>query len=71
MHVTCNSGALPAKKYYRQQTIEHVSHDESGAFTQAAINNFANFNNINANTVTTSSYKSKQGVPAGPGWFQI
>jgi len=46
MTQTMSCGDLPVKRYYRQQTSQHVSHRDSGAFTQAAKADYAAFNNI-------------------------
>ena len=51
--------------YYRKQSTEHVSHDESGRFTEAAQANFAKFNNIGVANVEVGRFYSSQGVPTG------
>jgi hypothetical protein len=57
--------------YYRQQTQPHVSHDESGAFTQDAKQNYATFNHLNADQVVEGTFKSSQGVPTGGKVYEI
>jgi hypothetical protein len=64
-------GTLPAKMYYRKQSQEHVSHTESGRFTQDARNNYAVFNHIDVNLVEVGEYQSNQGIPTGKGTFEI
>jgi hypothetical protein len=66
-----SSGKLPTKTYYRKQTQDHVSHEESGAFTQAAKSNYAQFNHIDEAAVVEGTYKSGQGIPTGGGTFEI
>ncbi|WP_223254583.1 hypothetical protein DUT67_10755 [Pectobacterium peruviense] len=57
--------------YYRKQSSEHVSHDESGRFTKDAVDNYAKFNNLRTEEVVKGNYKSGQGVPVGGKVFQI
>ncbi|WP_028997594.1 hypothetical protein [Azohydromonas australica] len=58
--------------YYRKQSQPHVSHAESGAFTQAAIANYAQFNHIQPTAVVVGSdYRSGQGVPTGGKVYEI
>ncbi len=57
--------------YYRKQSQPHVSHEESGAFTQAAKQNYAQFNNINIDQVDAGTYRSGQGVPTGGKTYEI
>lgn len=71
MTVKMSSHNLPAKTYYRQQTVPHPNHAESGAFTQAARANYAQFNHINEADVVETSYKSRQGIPTGGGTYEI
>ncbi len=66
-----SSGALPPKTYYRKQTSDHPSHTETGNFTQAAKQNYANFNHINIAAVVEGNFRSGQGVPTGRNIFQI
>jgi hypothetical protein len=66
-----SSGTLPAKTYYRKQSSAHVSHDESGKFTQDAKENYAKFNHISEDKVVEGKYESGQGVPTGGSTFQI
>jgi hypothetical protein len=66
-----SSGKLPPKTYYRKQTQDHVTHEESGAFTQAAKSNYARFNNIHEDAVDLGTYRSGQGIPTGVGTFEI
>jgi len=59
--------ALPAKMYYRKQSVPHPNHDETGAFTNLARANYAAFNHLTAAQaalVVPGPYKSGQGVPA-------
>ncbi len=58
--------ALPAKMYYRKQSVPHPNHDETGAFTALARANYAAFNHLNAAQtalIVPGPYKSGQGVP--------
>lgn len=57
--------------YYRKQSKPHVSHEESGAFTEAAKSNYATFNNISRTDVTEGTYRSSQGVPTGGKTYEI
>lgn len=57
--------------YYRAQSQPHVSHQESGAFTNAAIANYAQFNHLNPQDVEPGTFKSGQGVPTGGKVFEI
>lgn len=41
-----SSGALPTIVYYRKQSSAHVSHTESGRFTQDAKTHYAQRQNI-------------------------
>lgn len=66
-----SSGSLPAKTYYRKQTVAHPSHVETGNFTQAAMDNYASFNHINVRDVVAGTFRSGQGVPTGKNTFQI
>jgi hypothetical protein len=66
-----SSGKCIAITYYRKQTQVHVSHDESGRFTQAAKGNYATFNNLQANTVVEGTFQSGQGVPIGGKVFEV
>jgi hypothetical protein len=69
---TIRKGVLPAKTYYRQQSSAHVSHDESGRFTQDAIANYVAFNHLRNNDgIEVGHYQSGQGVPAGIGTYEI
>lgn len=56
---------LTAVTYYRKQTVPHVSHIESEAFTDAAATHYGAANNILAANVDQGTYKSGQGVPTG------
>lgn len=60
-----SSGRLPAITYYRRQTQPHVSHVESGAFTQAAQVAYAATNHVAVGEVELGAYHSGQGVPTG------
>ena len=71
MTQTMSSGTLPTKLYYRAQTQEHVSHDESSRFTQDAKQNYATFNHIVVGNVVEGTYRSGQGVPTADNRFQI
>jgi len=71
MTQTMSSGTLPPKLYYRRQTQPHVSHEESGRFTQDAKNNYAAFNHIPVNQVVEGTYHSGQGVPTAPNRYEI
>lgn len=64
------NGKCIAITYYKKQS-DHPSHDESGAFTQAAKRNFATFNHISEGKVKVGSYKSGQGVPTGGKTFEL
>lgn len=64
MTQSMSSGTLPATTYYRKQSQPHVSHDESKAFTQAAITDYATANAIANDAVVRGRYMSGQGVPA-------
>ncbi len=66
-----SSGQCIPITYYRRQTQPHVSHDESGAFTQAAKQNYATFNHINVNQVDEGKFNRGQGVPTGGKVFGI
>lgn len=66
-----SSGTLIPITYYRKQTQPHPSHEESGAFTSAAKNNYATFNNIPESEVEEGAYKSSQGVPTGGKTYKI
>ncbi|NER38845.1 MAG: hypothetical protein F6J93_33645 [Oscillatoria sp. SIO1A7] len=66
-----SSGTLPKKTYYRKQTSTHVSHDESGRFTQDAKSNYATFNHIPESKVVPGKFMSGQGKPSGSGTFEI
>ncbi|GKW01960.1 hypothetical protein EO763_11140 [Pectobacterium odoriferum] len=57
--------------YYRKQSSAHVSHDESGRFTEDAVANYAQFNNLRPADVVRGNYKSGQGVPVGGKVFEI
>lgn len=74
MTVQVKYGTLPRCTYYRQQTIQHPSHDESAAFTNAAKMNYVTVNHLTplqAADVEVTGYKSGQGVPTGGETFQI
>lgn len=60
-----SSGILAAVTYYRKQKNEHPSHDESGAFTSAAVRHYAGANNIEESEVEQGKYQKCQGVPNG------
>ncbi|MDX2241928.1 MAG: hypothetical protein NW224_14680 [Leptolyngbyaceae cyanobacterium bins.302] len=66
-----SSGTLPAKTYYRKQSSAHVSHTESGNFTQAAKQNYARFNHIPEASVVEGKYMSGQGIPTEGSTFEI
>lgn len=66
-----SSGNLPAITYYRRQTQPHVTHVESGAFTQAAQLAYAATNHVPVGAVDLGTYKSGQGVPTGGNVEQI
>lgn len=66
-----SSGVLPAITYYRRQTQPHVSHVESGAFTQAAQLAYATAKQVPVGAVELGAYKSGQGVPTGGNVEQI
>lgn len=57
--------------YYRMQSTQHVSHVESGAFTQAAKTNYSTFNNVPPGSVEEGKFQSGQGVPTGGKTYQI
>jgi len=57
--------------YYRKQSQPHVSHQESEAFTHAAQQNYAQFNNIAPNAVVLGAYRSSQGVPTAGKTYEI
>lgn len=48
-----------------------MSHDESGAFTQDAKQNYSTFNNLNVDQVVEGTFKSSQGVPTGGKVYEI
>ncbi len=59
------SGTLGKITYYRKQTQDHVSHDESGRFTQDAQARYRTDKNLAGTAaVELGSYKSGQGVPS-------
>ncbi|OYD88073.1 hypothetical protein CDG77_25760 [Nostoc sp. 'Peltigera membranacea cyanobiont' 213] len=66
-----SSGTLPPKTYYRRQTTEHSSHDETGRFTQDAKRNYAEFNHISEDQVEVGTFRSGQGIPTDKGTFEI
>ncbi len=49
--------------YYRKQSSGHVSHTESGRFTQDAKAAYALAKGVTADLVEEGSYRSNQGVP--------
>jgi len=57
--------------YYRKQTQPHPSHAESGAFTDAAKANYAEFNSIPESDVEEGTYRSSQGVPTAGKVYEI
>jgi hypothetical protein len=65
-----NAKCIPIT-YYRRQTQSHVTHMESGAFTQAAQQNYATFNALQVDEVEVGTFKSGQGVPTSGKVFQI
>lgn len=65
-----SSGTLAAITYYRKQSA-HPSHEESGKFTQDAIDDYAQKNNIQADQVDKGTYRSDQGVPQGGNTCEI
>jgi len=58
-----SSGIKKAVTYYRKQSSPHVSHEESEAFTTAAVNHYATAQRVAPNTVETGKYFSGQGRP--------
>lgn len=58
-----SSGKLPATTYYRKQSA-HPSHEETGAFTAAAITAYATAHGISEDEVEKGKYFSNQGEPA-------
>jgi hypothetical protein len=60
-----SSGTRTPITYYRKQTQAHVTHKESGAFTQAAKTSYAATNNLTVGQVEAGTFKSGQGVPTG------
>jgi hypothetical protein len=68
---TMSSGTLKSKMYYRKQRQDHASHDESGAFTQAAKQAYATLNNVAIADVVEGKFMSGQGVPTTPGAEEI
>jgi len=71
MTQTMSSPKTELITYYRKQKNQHPSHDESGAFTQAAQFNYATFNRIEENQVVVGPYRSGQGVPTGGKTWEI
>jgi hypothetical protein len=74
LYMTQSMSSLKTERitYYRKQKQEHVSHVESGTFTQDAITNYAQFNHLSREQVVVGSdYKSKQGVPTGGKVYEI
>lgn len=66
-----SSGALSTIVYYRRQSSAHVTHAESGGFTQDAINNYAQRQHIAINQVVEGRYRSGQGRPNNPNAEEI
>jgi hypothetical protein len=60
-----SSGRLKATTYYRKQTQPHVSHDESGRFTQDAKRDYATERGVAESAVEVGTFKSGQGIPTG------
>ncbi|MEM7592878.1 MAG: hypothetical protein AAF383_15400 [Cyanobacteria bacterium P01_A01_bin.83] len=58
-------GTHQAITYYRKQKNDHPNHSETGAFTTAAKQNYANSNNLKVSEVEAGKYHSGQGVPTG------
>jgi hypothetical protein len=61
-----SSGVLQSTQYYRKQSSNHVSHQESTDFTTDAKNAYANTNGIAVAAVQEGTYRSGQGVPKNP-----
>ena len=58
------SGMKKKVTYYRKQTVPHPSHEETGKFTQDAINAYCKTYSVQPNTVEKGTFQSGQGVPA-------
>jgi hypothetical protein len=74
MTVNVQYESLPKKTYYRKQSSDHVSHDESGAFSADAKMNYVTFNHLTPNqaaNVSVTGYKSGQGIPTSPGAYEL
>jgi hypothetical protein len=65
MTQSMSSGLFTKITYYRKQSSSHPSHVESGAFTTAAIADYATTNGIDKSAVDEGTYRSNQGVPSG------
>ncbi|MCF7222273.1 hypothetical protein [Marilutibacter chinensis] len=63
MTQTMSEGVHPSVLYYRKQTQPHVSHEESGRFTQDAVNDYARTYDVPADQVEKGKYMSSQGKP--------
>ncbi|MGH1516964.1 hypothetical protein [Chryseobacterium sp. JK1] len=70
MTQTMQSGKNPKINYYRKSSA-HPSHDETGKFTQDAINNYSKKYQVPANTIEKGRFQSGQGVPTGPNTQEI
>ena len=66
-----SSGTLIPITYYRKQANDHPSHTETGAFTDAATNNYATFNHIAVAKVEVGKFNSNQGVPTGGKTYEV
>lgn len=65
-----SSKTIP-KNYYRKQKVDHPSHEEIRAFTDAAKNNYAQFNHIALDAVEAGDVRINQGVPTGSNTYEI
>lgn len=66
-----SSGTLPVKNYYRRQTTDHPSHDETERFTHDAKMNYAKFNHIFEEKVEVGKFLSGQSKPTGSNTYEI
>jgi len=71
MTQTASAPAHPSQLYYRAQTIPHVSHQESIAFSNAVRATYAAAFAVAPATVVLGRYQSGQGVPRAPDAIQI
>lgn len=66
-----SEGVNPTVLYYRKQSQPHVSHSESGKFTEDAVKKYASTYDVSADSVEKGKYKSSQGKPKSDNAVEI